>query len=138
MPTKDKMSAQCTPLLNAKEAIAIHVRWRIALQMAIATREPLSASAVSAIDHPDDCCIGRWLLSSHTFAIRRRPEYLALVARHIEFHREMAHIARLIHTSDFDTATAALGPAGSFQRASRAIANAITAVDRIQTITLAG
>jgi methyl-accepting chemotaxis protein len=131
------MSAQCTSLLNAKEAIAIHVRWRITLLMAVTTREPLSANATRIIDHPDECCIGRWLLSSQTFAIRRRPEYLALVARHIEFHREMAHIASLIQAAEFDAAAAALGPAGSFQRASHAIAGAISAIDRIQRIAFA-
>jgi methyl-accepting chemotaxis protein len=132
------MSAQCTPLLNAKEAIAIHIRWRITLQTAIATRTPLSANANHVIEHPDECCIGRWLLSPDTLAIRRRPGYIALVQRHREFHHEMAHIARLIRHGDFHTAATALGPAGSFQKASRAIAGAITAIDRIHSIALPG
>ncbi len=131
------MPAQCTPLLTAKEAIAIHVRWRITLQTAVATRQPLSVNAIRVIEQPDECCIGRWLLSSHTFAIRRRPEYLALVARHVEFHREMAHLARLIDGGDFEAAERALAAGGSFQKASRAIAGAISAIDRIQTVSLA-
>jgi methyl-accepting chemotaxis protein len=131
------MSVECSSILSAKDAIATHIRWKITLQFAIERREPLSANATRAIEHPDECCIGRWLLSPRTLGIRRRPEYLALVARHGEFHREMIQIARLIAREDYPAAERALGPGGGFQKASVAIANAITAVDRVQAIVLA-
>ncbi|MGD0796377.1 MAG: hypothetical protein ABR910_01525 [Acidobacteriaceae bacterium] len=126
------MSIRCgagNAVLSAKDAIAMHMRWRITLQLAIARREPLSPAAVRAIKEPNECCIGVWLLSSRTRAVRHTPQYLALVARHLEFHREMLEIATQIANRNFAAANRALDPGNGFQRASLALATALTAFD---------
>jgi hypothetical protein len=123
-------------VLTVKDAIAKHIRWKITLQLAITRLEPLSPGAIRAIEQPNECCIGAWLLSRHTLAIRRKPEYLAVVAHHLQFHREMLQIANQIANRNFPAATRALEPKGSFHRVSLALAGALTALDRIQKIQM--
>jgi hypothetical protein len=118
-------------ILNARDAIASLVRWKITLLMATQMREPLSERATYSIQHPDECSIGQWLLSRHTLHLRNTPEYRAATRLHIEFHREMQTIARLINTADYAAAERLLNAPTSFQHASTAVANAIMALDRI-------
>jgi hypothetical protein len=125
------------PIITAKEAVAHHMRWRITLQLAVAMREPLSPGATRAIEHLEECTIGKWLVSQHTLSARDTPEYQALVARHEEFHRVMHEIAFSISHEDYETAGLALAPGSSFRRAAQAISSAMMALDRIQTIALA-
>jgi methyl-accepting chemotaxis protein len=129
-------SLTTAPVLTAKDAITRHVRWKITLQLAIQMREPLTPRAIRAIQYPDECSIGKWLLSPLTLKIRRTPEYRALVPRHEEFHAAMVEIAELINSGDFAAAERGLDPNGRFRKAAQAVACAITAVDRIQTIAL--
>jgi hypothetical protein len=124
------------PVLTAMDAISRHVRWTITLQLAIQMREPLAPHVVRAIRYPDECSIGKWLLSPLTLKIRRTPEYRDLVARHEDFHAVMAEIAALIGSGDFAAAARGLAPNGRFRKAAQAVAHAISAVDRIQTIAL--
>jgi hypothetical protein len=125
------------PIVTAKDAIAHHMRWRIALQLAVTMREPLSPSATSAIQHLEECSIGKWLVSQHTFSVRNTPEYRDLVARHEEFHRVMTKIAFAINHGDYEAAGHALAPDSSFRKASQAISSAIMALDRVQQIAIA-
>ena len=124
-------------VITAKDAIARHIRWRVTLQFAVSRQEQLDPEDVHAIDHLNECSIGKWLKSSHTVKIRQTPEYRALIARHEEFHREMQKIARLIESKKFAAAERALDPDSSFKKAAQAIASAINAVDSIQTIAIA-
>jgi hypothetical protein len=123
-------------VLTVQDTIAIHIRWKVTLQLAITRLEPLSPGAIGAIERPNECCIGRWLRSSQTQAIRHKPEYLAVVAHHAAFHREMLQIADWIANKDFAAASRHLDPGGSFHLASLALASALTALDRIQKIAL--
>jgi hypothetical protein len=113
------------------------MQWKIALQLAIALHEPLSPSAIHAIQHSEECPIGRWLVSQHTLSIRDTPEYRDLAARHEEVHRELAQIASLINSRKYGAARRALDPNSSFRQAAKAMASAITALDSIQTIAIA-
>jgi hypothetical protein len=124
-------------VLTAKDAISRHVRWKITLMLAIRMREPLAPNVLRAIQYPDECSIGRWLLSHHTLTIRGTPEYVALLDRHRLFHAEMLRVALLINSENFATAEYALNQEGRFRDAAQAIANAISAVDRIQPIAIA-
>jgi hypothetical protein len=123
-------------VLTVKDAIAKHIRWKITLQLAITRLEPLSPGAIRAIEQPNECCIGAWLLSPYTLAIRRKPQYLAVVTHHTAFHREMLQIAFRIGNRDFAAASRHLDPHGSFHRASLALAGALTALDLVQKIKL--
>ena len=125
------------PIVTAKDAISRHMQWKIALQLAIALHEPLSPSAIHAIQHSEECPIGRWLVSQHTLSIRDTPEYRDLAARHEEVHRELAQIASLINSRKYGAARRALDPNSSFRQASQTMASAITAFDSIQTIAIA-
>jgi methyl-accepting chemotaxis protein len=125
------------PIVTAKDAISRHMQWKIALQLAIALHEPLSPNAIRAIEHSEGCPIGRWLVSQQTLSIRGTPEYRDLVTRHEEFHRELAQIATLINNGKYGAARRALDPNSSFRQASQAMANAIMALDLIQTIAIA-
>jgi methyl-accepting chemotaxis protein len=129
--------ATLAPVLTARDAIAAHVRWKLALQLAIAMREPLSAGATYAILHSGECSIGKWLRSESTRGVRALAEYVALVERHEEFHHEMTHIAKLINGGYFEAAGHCLHANGTFQRASMAIGNAIMAMDRLLTVRIA-
>ena len=125
------------PIVTAKDAIAHHMRWRIALQLAATMREPLSPGATRAIEHQEECSIGKWLVSRHTLDVRNTPQYRDLVARHEEFHRVMTEIAFAINHGDYEAAGQALAPGSSFRRAAQSIASAMMALDRIQTIAMA-
>jgi hypothetical protein len=125
------------PIVTAKDAIAHHMRWRITLQLAVTMREPLSPRATSAIQHLNECSIGKWLVSQQTLSVRGTPEYRDLVACHEQFHRAMIQIAFAINHGDYEAATQALAPCSSFRKAAQAIASAITALDRIQMIAIA-
>ena len=70
-------------------------------------------------------------------SFRNTPEYRDLVVRHEEFHRELARIAAMINNGNFTEAKRALAPNSSFRKATQAMANAITALDRIQPIAIA-
>jgi methyl-accepting chemotaxis protein len=122
------------PIVTAKDAIAHHIRWRMALQLAVTLREPLSARDVRIIHHPEECAVGKWLISRQTLHLRSTPEYRALVSRHLEFHREMERVAALIGSGNYAAAELAMGPHSNYKQASLAIANAMTALDRVQTI----
>lgn len=134
MTTNDLADA---PIVTAKDAISRHMQWKIALQLAIALREPLSPSAIRAIQHSEECPIGRWLVSQYTVGLRGTPEYRDLAARHEEAHRELAQIASLIGNGKYGAARRALDPNSSFRQAAQAMASAIMALDSIQTIAIA-
>jgi hypothetical protein len=133
------MSNRCgagEAVLTVKDAIAMHIRWKVTLQLAIARQEPLSPAAIRAIEQPDECCIGAWLISPQAFSLRRSPAYLTVVKCHAAFHREMLGIANQIASRDFAAAARALDPGGSFQGASFALAGALTTLDRHHPIWL--
>jgi len=116
---------------NAQDAIASHVRWKIALLLAARMREPLSARATRSIQHPEECSIRKWLLSEHTLHLRGTPEYLAALDQHAAFHGQMLGIANLINGGEYEQAERLLNAAEPFQNASTALANAIMALNRI-------
>jgi hypothetical protein len=118
------------PILNARDAIASHVRWKITLQLATRMREPLSDRATRSIEHPEQCSIGKWLASEHTLSLRATPEYRAAVDQHLAFHGLMQHLAGLINTSGFDQAECLLNSPAPFQNTSNSFANALMALDR--------
>ena len=116
---------------NARDAIASHVRWKIALMLAARMHEPLSERATRSIEHPEECSIGKWLLSEHTQHLRSRPVHRLMLSQHTAFHGQMQAIAKLIHGGAYAQAEELLNAADPFQNASIALANAIMALDQV-------
>lgn len=122
---------EVTKVLNAKEAIAKHVNWRLVLQFAIAVEEQLTPEQVSAIQHHRECAIGRWLDSPVNSEIRQLPAYRDVVTRHIQFHQEMISVSQLITQRRFSEAATSIKETSKFTQASLALARAITALDQV-------
>jgi hypothetical protein len=116
-------------VLTPRDAIASHVRWKIALQLAAQLRERLSERATRSIAHPEECSIYKWLLSEHTRDLRSTAEYRAVVQRHAAFHDQMRKVANLLHAADFEQAQRLVNQPGPFQDASNALANAIMSLN---------
>jgi hypothetical protein len=119
------------PVLNPRDAIASHVRWKITLLFATQMREPLTPRALHAIQNPDECSAGIWLLSAQTFHLRATPEYRAVRDLHYAFHAQMKQIAGLIQAGDYVQAERILNAPEPFQSVSNSFANALMALDRI-------
>lgn len=122
-------SYRAKPILNARDAIASHIRWKISLLLATRRREPLSARANHSIHHPEYCHIRKWLLSKLTLPLRAAPELRAALDLHTAFHSQMQIVAGLIDIGDFEEADRLLNSPGPFQDASNALANALMALD---------
>lgn len=118
-------------ILTTHDAIASQVRWKITLLLAAKMREPLSARAQQSIEHPEQCSIGKWLLSKHTAHLRGTKEYVAVLGGHEAFHRQMLSIANLINSGNFDEAERLLNSPEPFLSVSNTLANAIMALDRV-------
>jgi len=127
-PRLSSVNTISKPILTPRDAIASHVRWKIALLLAARMREPLSPGATRSIEHPEECSIGKWLASSQTLHQRGTPEYRSVVGLHNAFHVQMLHIAKLLAAGQFDQAEAVLNAPEPFQSASNALANAIMAM----------
>ena len=115
---------------SPQDAIASHVRWKITLLLAATIHEPLTDRAARSILHPEECSIGKWLLSKQTKHLRDTPEYRTVLDLHAEFHHQMTRVADLIQSRDFIAAERLLNSPEPFQSASTALANAIMALDR--------
>jgi hypothetical protein len=122
-------------ILTPHDAIASHVRWKITLMLAVRMREPLSDRAQHSIRYPEQCSIGKWLLSEHTLHLRHTKGYLAVLDEHEGFHRQMLCILNLINSGDFDEAECLLNSRGPFLSSSNSFANAIMALDRTSGTT---
>jgi hypothetical protein len=126
------------PILNARDAIASHIRWKITLLTAARMREPLSERATRSIEHPDECSIRQWLLSAAGSAVQQWPEYSAALDKHMQFHRTMQRIARLLNRGDHADAERQLSEhGGEFERHSLELANALMAFERARQQRLA-
>lgn len=118
-------------ILNPRDAIASHVRWKITLLLATRMREQLSQRAIDAIHHPDECSIGKWLLSKHALHLRATPEFRAVVELHLASHDHMRQVAALIRAGAFEQAECTLNAQEPFLSTSNAFANALMALDRL-------
>ena len=124
------------PIVTAKDAIAHHMRWRITLQLAVAMREPLSPGATRAIQHLEECSIGKWLyLRTQSNLLYK--EYRDLVACHEEFHRVMTQIPFSINHGEYEAAGRRWLPIAASAWRPSAISSAMMALDRVQAIAIA-
>jgi hypothetical protein len=117
-------------VLNPRDAIASHVRWKIALLLAARMREPLSERATHSVAHPEECSVYKWLRSTHTEHLRGSQEYRTVLALHSAFHTQMLQIANLLQAGHFEQAERSINTPGPFYDASNSLANAIMALDQ--------
>jgi hypothetical protein len=117
-------------VVTPRDAIASHVRWKIALLLAAEMRESLSERATRSLTHPEECSIHKWLQSTHTDHLRGSQEYRTVLALHSAFHAQMLQIANLLQAGHFEQAERCLNKPGPFQDASNSLANAIMALER--------
>jgi hypothetical protein len=120
-------------VVTSRDAIASHVRWKIALLLAAQMREPLSDRATRSLTHPEECSIHRWLQSKHTEHLRGLLEHRSALALHGAFHAQMLQIANMLKEGYFEQAELAINNPGPFQDASNALANAIMALESPRT-----
>jgi hypothetical protein len=117
-------------VVTPQDAIASHVRWKIALLLAAQMREPLSPRATHTVTHPQECSVHKWLNSENTQHLRGTREYRAVVDLHVAFHDQMVSIANLLQAGHYGEAEQHINRPGPFQESSNALANAIMALDR--------
>jgi hypothetical protein len=117
-------------VLTPRDAIASHVRWKIALLLAAQMREPLSERATHSVTHPEECSVQKWLRSTYTEHLRGSQEYRTVLALHSAFHNQMLQIANMLQAGHFEQAERYLNSPGPFQDASNSLANAIMALER--------
>ncbi len=123
-------------VLNAKAAIARHIQWKIALQLAITLQEPLTSDQMHQIQHSRECAVGRWLDSPLTFGMRSSIQFSNLQRLHIEFHQQMLRVAEMISDQRFEEAARAISPSSPFMQSSKALAHAVMAYDALTTIAV--
>lgn len=121
-------------VLNAKQAIAKHVNWKIVLKFAITMEEQLTEEQIRTIQYPRLCSIGRWLELPGVLRMQTHPAYCDLIANHVRFHREMMTIAELISSARFERAAVSISEGSGFSRASLALARSITAFNAVHEI----
>ena len=123
-------------VLDAKAAIARHMRWRMTLRFAVATREPLSPEESKEIVNYRTCAIGRWLDDPSAAKAYDAAEWQDLSRKHIAFHAEMAKIAAMLSRGEFEAAEAAMDLSSPFQAASNTLAMAITNLDHRKALAV--
>ena len=123
-------------LLDAKAAVARHMRWRMTLRFAVATREPLPEEQANEIINYKTCAIGRWLDDPFAARAYNAADWQDLSRKHIAFHNEMGKIAAMLSLGDFAAADAAMDLCSPFQAASNALAMAITSLDLRKTLAV--
>ena len=112
--------------MNIKEAIAIHMQWKMTFSLQIALQEPLLEQQMQLIHNQNLCMLGQWLQSPDTLPIRTTAEYAEVMRQHTRFHREMAQVAALINAGDYARASELLVPDSTFQLVSRNLTKALT------------
>jgi len=114
--------------MNLDSAIKAHAQWKMKFRSAITAKETMDAATIAK----DDCCeIGKWLHGEGRAACGAKPEFVALIERHREFHREAGKVAAAINARQFDLATRMIDGATPFANASSTVGVVILALKRV-------
>jgi hypothetical protein len=112
--------------LNA--AHAAHSAWKGRLRQAIENQETLDTACIGR----DDCCeLGKWLHGEGRGRFGHLPEFVALLERHKEFHREAGFVADMINQKQYSSAVAQIGGMTYFATTSTATGLAIRALEKV-------
>ena len=124
--------------LNARQVIAMHVRWKNILQFAVAMEEDLTEEQHRQIRQAGLCAIGRWLETPAAREYCLHKEYQEMRLQHLNFHREMEKIAALISSGQYKEAGLRIDdPHGRYLCVSQALAVSIMVLDRVAPLRVA-
>lgn len=108
--------------MDLNQAVAKHVEWKTKLRSAIAKKETMDVSSISA----DNCCdLGKWLHGPAKTSLGTLQAYKNTVSSHAAFHKEAGKVAAAINAHKFTEAEAMLGAGTSYASASSAVGVAI-------------
>jgi methyl-accepting chemotaxis protein len=111
--------------LNA--AHAAHSAWKGRFRQAIENKETLDAVRIGR----DDCCeLGTWLHGDGRVRLGHLPEFVSLLEKHKEFHREAGFVADMINQKQYSNAVAQIGGITYFGTTSDATGAAILALKK--------
>lgn len=108
-------------------AIEAHRQWKVKLRQAIAARGQLDADTLC---RDDRCPLGRWLHGPGGTRWSGQPQFVALVARHAEFHRVAGGVARRINQGAYDAAEQLLGSGSEFAAVSTDVSTLLAQAKR--------
>jgi hypothetical protein len=102
--------------------------WGERFWLQVDRHEVLPAELYATVHDESECAIGRWLRSSSTMGIRHRDDYLELCRLHRCFHKELARVAGLIQSGEFDRVGRILAPGNSFERMAAMLEHALSVI----------
>ncbi len=108
-------------------AIEAHRAWKVKLRSAIASREPLDADRIC---QDNQCPLGQWLHGRGGQQWGHRPNFVALLGKHADFHTAAGEVARQINAGRVDQAERLLGSGSKFSQASTEVSTLLTQAKR--------
>jgi len=109
------------------KAIEAHRQWKVKLRKAIADRENLDADTIC---RDDQCPLGKWIHGSGGVQWGTRPNFVALLDKHAEFHQTAAGVARQINAGQYAQAEQLIGAGSRFAQVSTEVATILTHAKR--------
>ncbi len=113
--------------MELDDAIATHVRWKVKLRQAMASREKLDPNTIR---RDDACELGKWLRGPGKRHHGHCAPFAELVQHHAEFHEQAALVATEINAGHHDKATHMLNGGSAYWAASAAIAASVVRLKR--------
>lgn len=113
--------------MNFDEAIRAHSSWKLKLSTYL--RNPNGSLQAMEVARDNACELGRWLQGEgRQFA--GTPEYKALNAEHVRFHRAAAAVVTAADAGRSTSEDTALGSTSDYATASRNVVSAIMAMKK--------
>jgi|GEM_PF-534159 len=114
--------------LDVDAMIDAHRQWKVRLRDAIETRARVDVDTLQR----DDCCaLGRWLHGDGGRCHGASPGFVALLARHADFHQTAGAVGRLVNDRRYAEAEAALTAGTPFAQATSAVVLCLSAAKRL-------
>lgn len=105
-------------------AVGAHGAWKMHLKIAIDSGK--SDFEAASVQQDKQCPFGQWLYSCPP-AVKALPDYEKVRQIHARFHKEAANALLLALSRNKGEAQKAIGPGGSFTRASSELTGALMA-----------
>jgi hypothetical protein len=113
--------------INLENAIKAHADWRTVLRSAANKSEQIDAETIGR----DNCCeLGKWLHGAGNSKFGGRPNFVALISGHREFHMEAGKVARAINQGAGSQAEKMLSSGTPFARASGEVGRLIIQIKK--------
>lgn len=114
--------------LDIDAIIDAHRQWKVKLRDAIEQRSEVDVATLSR----DDCCaLGQWAHGEGQRIHGGKPNFVALLARHAEFHIEAGLVGRLINEQRYPQAEVALTAGTPFANCTNEVVLCLSAAKRL-------